>query len=57
MGAALEKNKDRKLVKMLIRMLSMARKFQSGMQVAGLKPQSTAVEIGLLGTGVSVKFA
>lgn len=54
---ALQKNKDRKLVKMLIRMLSKARQFQNSVHVAGLKPQSTAVEIGLLGTGVALKFA
>jgi hypothetical protein len=56
-AAALRENKGRKLLSMLIRMLSMARKFQSGVQVAGLKAQSTAVEIGILGTGVAVKFA
>jgi hypothetical protein len=54
---ALRKNKDRKLVKMLIRMLSKARQFQTSVRIAGLKPQSTAVEIGLLGTGVALKFA
>ena len=55
--AALRENKDHKLVTMLIRMLSKARKFQSGIRVAGLKAKSTAVEIGLIGTGVSIKFA
>jgi hypothetical protein len=55
--AALRENKGHKLVTMLIRMLSKARKFQSGMRVAGLKAQSTGVEISFMGTGVSVKFA
>jgi len=55
--SALEENKDRKLLTMLIKMLSKARQFQKGVCVADLKPTSTAVEIGFLGSGVSVKFA
>ena len=53
--AALRKNKG--LVKMLIGMLQKARKLQSSVHVAGLKPQSAGVEISLFGTGVSLKFA
>jgi hypothetical protein len=54
--AALRENANHRLIKMLIRMLSKARKFQSGMRIAGLKAQSTSVDISLL-PGVSVKFA
>jgi hypothetical protein len=54
-AAALREHADRRLIKMLIRMLSKARRFQR-MRVAGKKAQSTSVEISLL-PGVSVKFA
>jgi hypothetical protein len=54
---ALKENKGRKLVTMLIRTLANARKLQSSVRVGKLKPQSAGVEIGLLGTGVSIKFA
>lgn len=53
--AALRENAHHKLITMLIRMLSKARTFQS-MRVAGLKAQSTAVDISFM-PGVSVKFA
>jgi hypothetical protein len=56
-NAALQENKGKKLIRTLIRMLSKARKFQSSVRVAGLRAQSTGVEIGLMGTGISVKFA
>jgi hypothetical protein len=56
MSAALQKNADRKVTKMLIRMLSKARKFQSDVHVAGLKAKSTAVDISIM-PGVSVTFA
>jgi hypothetical protein len=55
--AALRENRGKKLVAILIRMLSKAQKFQSGVRVGGLKAKSTTVEIGLMGAGVSVKFA
>jgi hypothetical protein len=42
---------------MLIQMLSKARKFQSAVHISGLNAKSAAVEIGLMGTAVSLKFA
>jgi hypothetical protein len=57
MNAAAKEHKGEKVLGMVIKMLSRARKVQDNVHVAGLKPSSTGVEIGMFGTGVSVKFA
>lgn len=54
--AALEKNAEHKLTTVLIRALSQARRFQTSIQIAGMKPRGIAVDIGLT-PSVSVKFA
>jgi hypothetical protein len=53
---ALEQNADRRLIAFLIRALSQARKVQTSIEVAGMKPRGITVEIGLT-PGVSIKFA
>jgi hypothetical protein len=53
---SLEQNADRKLTAFLIRALSQARKVQTSIQIAGMKPRGIKVEIGL-SPGVSIKFA
>jgi len=53
---ALEKNAERKLTTFLIRALSQARKLQTSIEVAGMKPRGLSVEIGL-SPSVTIKFA
>lgn len=53
---SLEQNVDRKLTAFLIRALSQARKLQTSIEIAGMKPRGITVEMGL-SPGVSVKFA
>jgi hypothetical protein len=53
---SLEQHADRKLTAFLIRALSQARKLQTSIDIAGMKPRGITVEIGL-SPGVSIKFA
>jgi len=53
---ALEENAERKLTTVLIRALSQARKLQTSIEVAGMKPRGITVEIGLA-PSVTIKFA
>jgi|HubBroStandDraft_1064217.scaffolds.fasta_scaffold131599_2 hypothetical protein len=54
--ATLEAHTERKLTTVLIRALSQARKIQTSIQVAGMKPRGITVDIGLT-PSVSIKFA
>jgi hypothetical protein len=54
--ATLEAHSERKLTTVLIRALSQARKLQTSIQVAGMKPRGICVDIGLT-PSVSIKFA
>jgi hypothetical protein len=54
--ATLEAHAERKLTTVLIRALSQARKVQTSIQVAGMKPRGITVDIGLT-PSVSIKFA
>lgn len=53
---ALEENAERKLTVFLIRALSQAKKLQTSIEVAGIKPRGIAVDIGL-SPSVAIKFA
>jgi hypothetical protein len=53
---ALEQNADRKLTTILIRALSQARRLQTSIEVAGMKPRGITVDIGLT-PSVVIKFA
>jgi hypothetical protein len=53
---ALEQNADRKLTVFLVRTLSQARKLQTSIEVAGMKPRGISVDIGL-SPSVAIKFA
>jgi hypothetical protein len=55
-GRALDQNTERRLTTFLIQALTQARKLQTNIAIAGMKPRGITVEIGL-SPGVTIKFA
>src|SRR5262245_23244041 len=54
-NALLEENEERKLTILMLKSLSQARRLQSKIKLAGLKPQGLSVDVGLI-PEIAVKF-